>query len=83
MPYTDDQIRSAVMKIFKKYDKNGSGYLEGKELQDVYRDLMDELLFKKGMSREQAASELQKLDKNQDARVTLDEMYVLMRTLNP
>ena len=50
MPYTDDQIRQAVIKLFKKYDKNNSGYLEGKELVDVYRDLNDELMLKKGMS---------------------------------
>jgi Ca2+-binding EF-hand superfamily protein len=29
MPYTDDQIREAVIKLFKKYDKNHSGYIEG------------------------------------------------------
>ena len=39
MPFTDDQIREAVLKLFKKYDKNGSGYLEGEELDKVYKDL--------------------------------------------
>lgn len=29
MPFTDDQIRQAVMKLFKKYDKNQSGYIDG------------------------------------------------------
>lgn len=39
MPYTDEQIREAVIKLFKKYDKNGSGYIEGSELEVVYNDL--------------------------------------------
>lgn len=29
MPFTDDQIRGAVMNLFKKYDKDNSGYVEG------------------------------------------------------
>lgn len=29
MPFTDDQIRQAVLKLFKKYDKNQSGYIDG------------------------------------------------------
>lgn len=29
MPITDDQIRQAVLKLFKKYDKNNSGYIDG------------------------------------------------------
>jgi len=29
MPFTDDQIRQAVLKLFKKYDKNGNNYIDG------------------------------------------------------
>ena len=29
MPYTDDQIREAVIRLFKKYDRNNSGYIDG------------------------------------------------------
>jgi len=39
MPFTDDQIRTAVLKLFKKYDKNNSGYIEGEELKTVINDL--------------------------------------------
>jgi len=39
MPFTDDQIREAVVKLFKKYDGNQTGYLEGNELDRVYNDL--------------------------------------------
>ena len=43
MPFTDDQIRQAVLKLFKKYDRNSTGYLEGSELDRVYQDLAVEL----------------------------------------
>jgi len=29
MPFTDDQIRQAVLKLFKKYDINKNNYIEG------------------------------------------------------
>lgn len=28
MPFTDDQIRQAVINLFKKYDKDNTGYIE-------------------------------------------------------
>lgn len=28
MPFTDDQIRTAVVNLFKKYDKDNSDYIE-------------------------------------------------------
>jgi Ca2+-binding EF-hand superfamily protein len=32
MPFTDDQIRQAVINLFKKYDKDNTGYIENKEV---------------------------------------------------
>lgn len=29
MPVTDEQIRNAVNSLFGKYDKDGSGFVEG------------------------------------------------------
>jgi Ca2+-binding EF-hand superfamily protein len=39
MPFTDDQIRQAVLKLFAKYDKNNSGYIDGAEIQAMVNDL--------------------------------------------
>jgi Ca2+-binding EF-hand superfamily protein len=50
MPFTDDQIRDAVIKLFKKYDKDQSGYIEGTEIEAVLRDLTNELISKKQMT---------------------------------
>lgn len=39
MAFTDDQIRQAVMNLFKKYDKNNNGYIDGSEIQALANDL--------------------------------------------
>ncbi len=83
MPFTDDQIRQAVIKLFKKYDKNGNKYIDGPELELVYNDLAQELKVKKSWTDEEVKKTLSSLDLNQDGRITLDEMFILMRKLNP
>lgn len=83
MPYTDDQIRGAVINLFKKYDKNNTGYIESTEISQVCNDLARELQSKKNYTEEEVRSVLMTLDRNQDGKVTLDEMYILMRRLNP
>ena len=83
MPYTDDQIRTAVLNLFKKYDRDSTGYIEGREINNMCNDLARELGSKKQYSNEEINSVMSTLDKNQDGKVTLDELFVLMRTLNP
>lgn len=83
MPYTDDQIRAAVISLFKKYDKDNSGYVESAEVNNICNDLAKELGSKQQYSPNQINSILSTLDRNQDGRVTKDELYVLMRKLNP
>lgn len=83
MPYTDDQIRAAVISLFKKYDKDNSGHVESSEVNNMCNDLAKELGSKQQYSPNQINSILSTLDRNQDGRVTKDELYVLMRKLNP
>lgn len=83
MPYTDDQIRAAVISLFKKYDKDNSGYVESAEVNNMCNDLAKELGSKQQYSPNQINSVLSTLDRNQDGRVTKDELYILMRKLNP
>lgn len=52
MPFTDDQIRQAVLNLFKKYDKDNTGYVENKEVQAMCNDLANELITKKQYSKE-------------------------------
>ena len=51
MPFTDDQIRGAVINLFAKYDKDNSGYVEGKEVDYLCNDLGRELGSKKNFSK--------------------------------
>lgn len=83
MPFTDDQIRQAVLALFKKYDKDNSNYIENAEIPAMCNDLARELTSKKQFSQEQINQTLSTIDKNQDGRLSLDEVYALMRKLNP
>ena len=83
MPFADDQIRNAVLNLFKKYDRDQTGYVENRELNAMCNDLARELGSKRNFSNEEINYVLNTLDKNQDGKVTLDELYVLMRKLNP
>jgi Ca2+-binding EF-hand superfamily protein len=83
MPFTDDQIRQAVINLFKKYDKDNSGYIDQAEIGPMCNDLGNELLSKKQFTKEQINATLSTIDKNQDGRLSLDEVFALMRKLNP
>ena len=83
MPFTDDQIRGAVINLFKKYDKDNSGFVEGNEAPNMCNDLAKELGSSKNYSKEQIDAIHKTIDRNMDGRITKDELYVLMRRLNP
>jgi Ca2+-binding EF-hand superfamily protein len=72
MPFTDDQIREAVIKLFRKYDKNNSGYIEQTEINQMYYDLGNELSVKKHLTNDQITTMLNSVDRNQDGKLTLD-----------
>lgn len=46
-------------------------------------DLARELSSKKNYTNEEITSVLSTLDRNQDGKITMDELYMLMRKLNP
>lgn len=46
-------------------------------------DLACELSSKKNYTNEEITSVLSTLDRNQDGKITMDELYMLMRKLNP
>jgi Ca2+-binding EF-hand superfamily protein len=49
----------------------------------VYSDLANELKTKKAFTEEEVKQTLRTLDLNQDGRISLDELFVIMRKLNP
>ena len=52
MGYSDDQIRGAVINLFKKYDKDNSGYIDSHEIPRMCQDLSNELGSKRNYSEE-------------------------------
>lgn len=83
MPFTDDQIRQAVLNLFKKYDADKNNYIDSAEIPKMCNDLANELVSKKQFTREEIDQTLKTIDRNQDGRLSLDEVYCLMRKLNP
>ena len=79
---TDDQIRNAVIGLFKKYDRDNSGYVEGNEIYQMFNDLGRELSFKKNYSNQDIDNILKSIDRNQDGRVTKDELFLAMKKIN-
>lgn len=72
MPFTDDQIRTAVVNLFKKYDKDNSDYIDSAQIPAMLNDLANELKTKKSFTNEQIQEVLGTVDKNQDGRLTKD-----------
>lgn len=72
-----------MINLFKKYDKDGNNYIEQSEVQPLLNDLGKELANKKTYTNDQINAILGTVDSNQDGRLTLDEVYSLMRKLNP
>ena len=52
MPFADDQIRNAVLNLFKKYDRDQTGYVENRELNAMCNDLARELGSKRNFTNE-------------------------------
>lgn len=69
---TDDQIRGAVIALFKKYDKDNSGYIDQAEVPKMCTDLAQELQFKKNYTQQQILDVLKSMDHNQDGKVSRD-----------
>lgn len=72
MPFTDEQIRQAVINLFKKYDKDNTGYIDKGEVPQMLNDLGNQLASKKQMPPEQIKLILSEVDRNQDGKLTKD-----------
>lgn len=43
MPYSEEQLRQVVDKVFKEYDKDNSGFLDVKEATQVVNDSLKQM----------------------------------------
>lgn len=69
-PVVDSQIRSVIISLFPKYDKNQSGRLTANELTGFLNDAMDLFGFKLTVSSEQSYETLKLFDKNFDSELS-------------
>lgn len=74
-PLTDEK-RKKIEEMFKKYDKDGSGSIDLKELRKMITDLGAEI------TSEEAALAMQQLDKDGNFTCSLDE-FILFWTAKP
>lgn len=64
-----DQYKAKYQEVFKKYDTNGDGYIDKKELQSFTKKFIEEIIGEKVGDKDidEAAEELLKiLDENGD-----------------
>ena len=65
--------RSTVRRQFKKFDKDGSGYITMEEIKQVFEERTGG-----SVSIEQVESVLKDADKNSDGKINYDEFLVMM-----
>ena len=71
---------SEVVNIFKKYDSDGNGYIETKELDNFLLDLQRESCVKNIDLEEFKIAILQKYDEDSDGRLQLSELMKILPT---
>ena len=76
MSFTKEEIEKTVNKVFKKYDKNRSGYLEKSELKNFISHYYEKI-----QKPEPTVGEINEIithyDKNYDDKIHKEELYIL------
>ena len=76
---SDDHVRKAVEEIYKQYDTDKSGFLEGEEVVKVINDVFFCLGQKKQVNHEDIKRVMQAIDTNQDGKISKDELYLVVK----
>jgi hypothetical protein len=82
MSFTDEQVRAAVDSLWHKYEGEATGFVEGHQQRRLRHDLVLELQVKRHLPAEEAEALASELDSNRVGRITIDELYCLLRKLN-
>jgi Ca2+-binding EF-hand superfamily protein len=75
----DDQVRKAVEEIYKQYDTDKSGFLEGNEIVSVVNDVFFSLGNKKQVTNEDVKRIMQVIDTNNDGKISKDELFLVVK----
>lgn len=76
---SENDIRQAVVEKFMKFDLNKSGYLEWPELRELVKDVFRELNIPREPSEEDYRIVLAKMDKNNDGKISKEELFSTMK----
>lgn len=76
---TDDSVRKAVEEIYKQYDTDKSGFLEGNEIVSVVNDVFGCLGQKKAVNNEDVKRIMQAIDTNNDGKISKDELFLMVK----
>lgn len=82
MSFTDEQVRAATDSLWRKYEGEATGFVEGRQQRRLCHDLVLELQVKRHLPAEEAETLASELDSNRVGRITIDELYCLLRKLN-
>lgn len=64
------------MQVFKKYDRDGKGYITLEDIKEINRQL------KENMDDDTMRQMLEKADSNRDGKMSFDDFYsVMIKTL--
>ncbi|XP_019629593.1 calretinin-like isoform X4 [Branchiostoma floridae] len=81
--YTGDLTSAQFMEVWDHFDKDGNGFIEGKELDDFFRELARQKGGKDEQPSDQEISDMReaimlKFDDNKDGRISMNEMSSIL-----
>lgn len=79
MDNRDDHVRKAVEEIYKQYDTDKSGFLEGNEIVSVVNDVFFSLGQKKQVTNDDVKRIMQVIDTNNDGKISKDELFLVVK----
>lgn len=77
----EQQIQQVVDELFPSYDKDRSGYLEGKELCHFLTDALQRLGIKTTVTESQAQQAIKVIDKDSDSKINKLEVGMAIKSI--
>ena len=72
----DQELYTEIVKVFKDYDKNGNGVIEGNEFEDLIKALGFT-----DVSKQDIETLFKDIDLNNDSTISFAEFLVLMKKM--
>ncbi len=79
MPYTDDQLRSAVDAVFGQFDKDNSNSLDAQEVYNLICAAVKHMGNGAQVSQEQVNQFVKAVDKSGDGKIQKPELFEIFK----